>query len=142
MSPYLGLRTVPAFSMFSNLRTEGGVTNHLFMPATALHVAAYQDDLVRIRATNRTALERWAKEGPLRTFYDLRSRVQRFAREEREASAGAPLPAIRLEFDRGGKRYTLRNAGENPEIMAEIGWLERSYLNFRPVPRERQACTW
>lgn len=144
MSPYLGLRTVPAFSMFSNLRTEGGVSNHLFMPATALHLARYQDDLVQVDATNRQALDQWARKGRLRTFYDLRSEVQRLVREERDHLAGRPegAPPIYLQLERAGTRHTLRNAGANPEIMAEISWLERKWMKFRPVPGERQACTW
>ena len=147
MSPYLGLRTVPAFSMFSNLRTEGGISNHLFMPATALHIAGYQDDLVRIEATNRPALKRWAGRGRLRTFFEFRSQVQKMLREEDAARRDAgkpdlPGPPLLLQFERGGKRYTLRNAGENPEIMAEIGWLERKWMHFRAVPGERQACSW
>lgn len=136
MAPYLGLRTVPAFSMFSNLRTEGGITNHLFMPASALHVATYQDDLVRIEVTDRPALKRWADKGNLRTFYDLRAEVQKLVREE------GPRPAIFLQIDRAGTRYTFRNAGENPELMAEFSWFERHWMNFRPVPRERQGCSW
>ena len=55
-SPYLGLRTVPAFSMYSNLRTEGGLTNHWFMPSRALRVAGFQEDLVtRARRAGRRA---------------------------------------------------------------------------------------
>ena len=145
LSPYLGMRTAPTFSMFSNLRTEGGISNHLFMPATALHLASYQDDLVQIRATNRRAINRFANQGRLRTFYDLRAEIQRLVREEREAgdlAEGEVLPPIYLRFDRGSRSYTLGDAGENPEIMAEIGWLEGKWMNFRPVPAERQACSW
>lgn len=136
LAPYLGLRTVPTFSMFSNLRTEGGITNHLFMPATALHIATYQDALVRIEVTDRPALKRWADAGNLRTLSDLRAEIQKLVREE------GPRPPIFLQFDREGTRYTLRNAGENPEMMAEFSWFEHQWLNFRPVPRERQGCSW
>ncbi|MCZ6525384.1 MAG: hypothetical protein O6928_02310 [Gammaproteobacteria bacterium] len=54
-SPYLGLKTQTSFAMYSNLRTEGGVNNHVFMPA--LRLANYQDDLVEIVETDHPVLK-------------------------------------------------------------------------------------
>src|SRR6266704_2162953 len=48
VTPYLGLKTVANYSMFSNLRTEGGQTNHLLIPAGQFFLAEYQTDLVRV----------------------------------------------------------------------------------------------
>ena len=45
---YLGLSTAGTFSMFSNLRTEGGASNHLIMKNNPLEVFDYQKDLVYI----------------------------------------------------------------------------------------------
>lgn len=42
--PYLGLGTAPAFTPFSNLRTEGPGTNHLFIPS--VHIVDHQNDVV------------------------------------------------------------------------------------------------
>lgn len=51
MSPYLGLRTQFALSMFSNLRTEPGEWNHLLIPER-MRLAPLQDDLVQpVQAT-------------------------------------------------------------------------------------------
>lgn len=47
LQPYLGLRTQGSFSMFSNLHTEGGRNNHLFMPEW-LQLTGWQRDLVEI----------------------------------------------------------------------------------------------
>ena len=45
---YLGLSTAGTFSMFSNLRTEGGSSNHLIMKNNPLEVFDYEKDLVYI----------------------------------------------------------------------------------------------
>ncbi|MFP8874172.1 MAG: HTTM domain-containing protein [Myxococcota bacterium] len=134
LSPYLGLRTVPASSMFSNLRTEGGVTNHLFMPARALRVASYQEDLVEIEAASDPGLRRWARQGSARVFYDLQRQIQ-------EMAAGGETD-IAIRFLRSGRRYDLGSAELNPELTAPHSWLDRKWLAFRPVPGERPPCSW
>lgn len=49
LMPYLGLRTAGTFSMFSNLRTEGDISNHLLLAANPLKMW-YQEDVVEILA--------------------------------------------------------------------------------------------
>ena len=134
LSPYLGLRTVPAFSMFSNLRTEGSVSNHLFMPTEALRIASYQDDLVEIEGASDPALRRWAREGSLRVYYDLQQQIQKMAAEGKSD--------IEIRFLRGDRRYDLGNAERNPELSDRPSWLARKWLSFRAVPGERSDCRW
>eukprot|EP00929_Paragymnodinium_shiwhaense_P107885 TRINITY_DN74227_c0_g1_i1.p1 TRINITY_DN74227_c0_g1~~TRINITY_DN74227_c0_g1_i1.p1 ORF type:complete len:608 (-),score=73.12 TRINITY_DN74227_c0_g1_i1:94-1917(-) len=55
LSPYLGLRTYPALAMFSNLRTEGGRSNHLFI-ADDFDLVGWQRDFVTIHETNISSL--------------------------------------------------------------------------------------
>jgi hypothetical protein len=50
LCPYLGLKTETSFAMFSNLRTEGGRTNHLFVPN--LQVFDFQKHLIQILESN------------------------------------------------------------------------------------------
>lgn len=45
---YLGLSTAGTFSMFSNLRTEGGTSNHLILKNNPLEIFPFQRDLVYI----------------------------------------------------------------------------------------------
>ncbi len=45
---YLGLSTAGTFSMFSNLRTEGGNSNHLILSKNQLEFFEFQKDLVYI----------------------------------------------------------------------------------------------
>jgi hypothetical protein len=63
--PYLGLKTESSFAMFSNLRTEGGTNNHLFMPNHQLF--SFQKELVQIvEATGTTLREIKGKWVPLK----------------------------------------------------------------------------
>jgi len=133
-SPYLGLRTVPAFSMFSNLRTEGGLTNHWFMPSRALRIAGFQEDLVTLRSAEDEALLRFARR-PRRTFYDFKMRIQRMAADGKRD--------IFVSFRRGGELRTLANAETDPELMEPVPWWQRKWLKFRPVPiSTRRECSW
>ena len=52
MTPYLGLRTTGNFSMFSNLRTEGEISNHFLLRSNPLKVWGYQEDAVRLIEIN------------------------------------------------------------------------------------------
>tara|TARA_B100000686_G_scaffold301492_1_gene336833 strand:+ start:249 stop:1682 length:1434 start_codon:yes stop_codon:yes gene_type:complete len=45
---YLGLSTAGTFSMFSNLRTEGGSSNHLILKHNPIEIFDFQKDLVYI----------------------------------------------------------------------------------------------
>jgi hypothetical protein len=45
---YLGLSTAGTFSMFSNLRTEGGSSNHILLKNNPLEIFPFQKDLVYI----------------------------------------------------------------------------------------------
>lgn len=48
MAPYLGLKTVSTFSMFSNLRVEEGRSNHLLQPLASLEVTPWMRDTVDV----------------------------------------------------------------------------------------------
>ena len=54
-SPYLGGRTTGVLTMFSSLRTEASVGNHLFLPSVAL--TDWQADLVTLRGSNDETLD-------------------------------------------------------------------------------------
>ncbi|MGH3615754.1 MAG: hypothetical protein ACRDRK_24790 [Pseudonocardia sp.] len=54
--PYLGLKSRAALTMFSNLRTEPGQWNHLFIPES-VRVFDWQDGEVRFLGTDDPALE-------------------------------------------------------------------------------------
>ena len=56
LAPYLGLKTHATYSMFSNLRVEGGVTNHLFYRPW-MAVFPFLHDLVTVTRTNLPSVQ-------------------------------------------------------------------------------------
>jgi len=56
LSPYFGVRNYPALAMFSNLRTEGGRSNHNFMPDD-LDLLGWQRDFVTVHETDIPSLQ-------------------------------------------------------------------------------------
>lgn len=128
-SPYLSLKTGTSFAMFSNLRTEGGVNNHLFMPRLA--GPPYQDDLVAVVESDDPRLQKWAAMGLHTTSFELR----RYLYEEAS-------PDVRVVVLRGGQQHELALHQRRPvnvapgiaDLLTPPGWLERRLLIFRPVP--------
>ena len=93
LSPYLGLKTESAFTMFSNLQTESGRWNHAFIPE-AVRVFPYQDELVRITVSNDRALEQRSRDGTWLVRFELerylRSHPGTTATYGGRAAAGRP----------------------------------------------------
>jgi hypothetical protein len=134
LSPYLGLRTTPTFSMFSNLRTIGG-SNHLIVPSGALRIAGYQDDLIVILDTDDEELDRFAKRGRRRVFYSFKGRIQ--------SMAARGKTDIAVTWRRGDQTVSVASAERHPELAAPIPWYERKFLRFRPGPiGARRSCSW
>jgi hypothetical protein len=128
-APYLGLKTTNAFSMFSNLRTEGGRTNHLFIPPQ-LQVAGYQRDLVAVVESSAPALQRAAERGYLLTFFEFR-----------HLTAASPGHSVR--FVRNGVEYAVSDVAVDPVLARPIPTLERKALQFRRIEQVdgATACT-
>lgn len=61
MSPYIGLGTGSALTMFSGLRTEGGVSNHCLI-REPLRLFPYQDTIVYFEAASNPSLRTSVKE--------------------------------------------------------------------------------
>jgi hypothetical protein len=125
LCPYLGLKTEDSFAMFSNLQTEGGVSNHYWIPAR-WQIAPYQRDLVTVRSTSEPSLETLV--GWRTPYLQLRDSVSRVA------AAGAH--DVRLTYERGGATVRLARAEEDPELSRPLPWAVHKFLPFRSVPRE------
>lgn len=130
-SPYLGLKTELAFTAYSNLRTEGQWTNHLFLPSS-FQLFGYQDDLVRILQTDDPTLQTHVERDELITWFELR----RFTSE-----AGHDF---HVTYERAGQEYSytrVAGAGDDPELDLRHPLWARKLLAFRPVSAgECQEC--
>jgi len=120
--PYLDLKTTTAFSMFSNLRTEDGHNNHLFMPRLPLF--GYQDDLVEVLEANDPRLAGLARSGDLLPWFEFR----------RIASSTRPGTVIRCR--RNGEDLALSRGDDSAasrEAFTPHPWWIAKLLVFRPI---------
>jgi hypothetical protein len=70
MLPYLGGKTETSFAMYSNLGTEGGVSNHWLVPAS-VQTWKYQYDFVKVRRTSVPRIRRIANRGFQWTYFEF-----------------------------------------------------------------------
>jgi hypothetical protein len=102
-SPYIGGKTITAFTMYSNISTEGGVSNHLFIPR--LPITTSQDDLVEIVESEVPYLQWVTTQNLLITWHELR----------REMTANPDSPLV---YVRDGKTVSLQSGREDPELIS------------------------
>ena len=114
---YTGLRTQGTFTMFSNIRTEGGTTNHLFLPRFS--VFGYQD-LVTIVTSSEPRLQRLAGEGQVLPFVEFRRNL-------------VARPDVAVTYVRAGREVAMAHASDDRSLVP-LPFLERKLLTFRPVP--------
>ncbi len=125
-SPYLGLKTHHNFNMFTNLRTEGGYTNHIFMPSW-LQVFDFQKDLVQITSTNVDALKDYLSEQEKKMMVDFE-----FVRTIKGVNTDAYVDYIRngvphrLEIKAGTIKAT-EELKTYPELLYKIMWFKQVY---------------
>ena len=124
LNPYLGLRTQLSFSMFSNLRTEGGISNHLFMPRL-LSLGHYQEDLVEIVESDDPDLAAYHQAQLLLPYFEFRRIV-------------SGLTDITVTYLRGGTEHTFQCRGgscNDAELAEPYSRLMSRLLFFRPIDK-------
>lgn len=129
ISPYLGFKTEHSFAMYSNLRTEGGSSNHLLLPAP-LALAGYQRELVRVLETTDRRLAKASRGGQPVPFAVVR-RVAHFG--------GEPDAPARIVYERDGVVYEVPPLDADPALRRPNVW-ERKLLHFRDVQASPVAC--
>lgn len=115
LSPYLGLKTQTSYTMYSNLRTEAGVNNHLFMPA--LRLTDYQDDFVEIVSTDHPEI---AKLSYAPAFFDPeavpRKKLINYF-ELRRLVSETPHTDFHVAYVRDDKSHSYtRHGGVGPDV--------------------------
>jgi hypothetical protein len=130
-SPYLGLKTHASFSMFSNLRTEDGRTNHMLLGRLSL--GTWQDDLVDIVDTDLPSLAKM-KDADLRLTYFHFRRLAGTARRD-----------FGVTYRRKGELRVLRvrdGIANDPEAATPPPWWMHKLLRFRGVDRDGRTRCW
>jgi hypothetical protein len=122
LTPYLGLKTETAWAMFSNLRTEGGRTNHFLVPPS-VQIFNYQRDLVRIvRSSDRYLNSLVAKQLEV-PFFELQRRTR-----------------VSVTYERNDVEERIEPAGSHSS-REETPLILRKLMMFRAVdPDGRQHC--
>jgi len=117
-SPYIGGRTLGAFTMFSNLRTEGGVTNHLYLPTSSL--LPFQRSLLVPIGSSDAEFQGRADRGEAMVLFEARRRVHEHD------------PHLALDYELDGATYRTEDASSDPRL-APPGFILGKLLVFRPV---------
>lgn len=126
--PYLGLKTENSFAMFSNLRTEGGQTNHFIIPVTA-QIFDYQKDVVEIISSTDAYLQALAERQQALVLFEFRNYVN-----ERQ-------PA-QVAYKLNGESSVLRKEDKSTyQILGSNPYVARKLMKFRPFTlRGPQEC--
>ncbi len=131
-APYLGFQTLRTMSMFSSIRTEGGRSNHLFIPSS-FQMTSLQDDLVQLVSSSDIWLDYYADGKSLVTYTELRRR----AWED-------PNRPIQVTYEHHGQVHTINTS--DPQASAELPPLPfplHKILAFRVIDREGPVnCRW
>lgn len=125
-SPYLGLKTENSYSMFSNLRTEGGVTNHYLIPAS-FQIFDYQKEYVELLASSDPFLQSAAdgkKQMVLFHFNDyIHSKKPRY-----------------VEYLYKGKKEIFDASGGSTREVEKVPYLLKKTFSFRLFVNGHQPC--
>jgi hypothetical protein len=127
-APYLGLKTENSFAMFSNLRTEGGITNHYIIPVT-FQVFPYQKDVVQIVSSSDPYLQSLAVKDKQLVLFEFSNYVHQ-------------VKPVKVEYLLNGKRNTFPFQEGSPGVAIHKNpYILSKLMKFRPFSRhEPQPC--
>lgn len=145
-SPYLGLRTTPAFTMFSNLKTEGGQSNHMLVGDT--RVFGFQDRLVNVLESNDPILSPYVGAESMMTLFELKricsrdhdrppARIYTLDYDIRNhifCAPKSPHGDAYVRYRLNGVEFVARKGESNPhDLFRPHPWLSDKLLSFRPI---------
>lgn len=119
LCPYLGLKTETSFAMFSNLRTEGELGNHLLL-RRAPRLAAFQEGLVKVLDSSDPGLSRFARSPLLFVFFEFRDQASR-------------RPEASVRYLRHGRVHDVPRIADDPLLAEPPPAWQRRLLLFRLV---------
>jgi hypothetical protein len=138
VTSYVGLRTAGNFSMFSNLRTEGPLSNHFLLGGNPLKRWGYQEDVVHfIHIDDRRARIGYhyqALQGNRLPVVEFRKLIYRWTR------AGATIP---ITFEYRGRVHSTEDIANDPAWRTNARDWEMRLLDFRVIqPDGPNRCKW
>jgi len=128
LCPFLGLKTHTSFSMFSNLATEKGLWNHVFIPKS-VQVFHYQDEWITVTKAPKSF--NFATNIPDMVPVEFKKRFARI----KDGDV--------VEFTRNGRPGRLvkgQPAGQDADLTEPLNVFEAKFLRFRPLVRGDQFC--
>lgn len=123
MSPYLGLYTGGTFNMFSNLRTESNLWNHILFP-NELRVFKMQNNLYLFEPKNNQNF--YSKYEPLEKSLITYNHAQLILNDYKSNNYSLPKIYTNDGIVLGSKSLTL---------------FEKKFSNFRSIPINK-TCSW
>lgn len=126
LSPYLGLKTDPSLSMFSNLRTVGNDSYHLVVRSAA-QLIPDGNDVVSVLSTSDPVLDSLRDKNYRLAWIELCSYVHT------QIDAGGDF---QLKFVRSWLVTNLRSVKDAREVFEDAFWLKRKLVRYRPVSQE------
>jgi len=133
-SPYLGLKTLSTFSMYSNLRVEPDYTNHLFMP-TSRNLVPFLSDTIKITASSDPDFKKLVTSSTERLPYlTLCSYLNEMDDRPRRES-------FEVTFERRGILTTAVRGEALPSDCPS--WIARKFLRYATVgDGAEKQCVW
>lgn len=153
-TPYLGLKTVANYSMFSNLRVEDSRTNHFIPGVGTLAVTNWLEDMVTVYdfdiGTGPDAgvslrerfwirsQARWLSElPPVRIPWLELRRLVLLAKDR-------GVHHLRVRYERAGEMRSVEDATADGELSAALPWWVTRFVAFRATQTDNGpvACRW
>lgn len=139
LSPYLGVKTIGAFAMYSNLHTES-YSNHYIMPKGLIQVVNYQDDLVHINQTNLPIykLRKAMNQNQLLPLFEVQSEISSFHQTDKKYY-------IHYHRLNNNTPYWINDiSAKNHSNIKNIPWYKKKIFSYHFVnhPGQPDRCQW
>jgi hypothetical protein len=130
LSPYLGLKTHTSLAMFSNLRTEGGISNHLLLPSTT-RLAPFLDEEVVVIDSQPVKWE-IPPDGLRVTLHDVRNVLGRYHR--------ASDARVVIRDPSGAIQQIVRAEQPDSLFFRSPPYLVGKLFGSKPIPPDNGPC--
>ena len=125
-TPYLGIKTIGTFTMYSNLQTENSSSNHFLVDRYFGSMPL--DDMVEVISSDHSVLNSFAQSGYWITNHEL-TRIL------------SESPTSSVQFQRGGETFDINPAGSSTESIRK-SFFKHKLMGHRVYDPENAVCLW